>query len=266
MITEHFLTPGTRKPRPLQNYSGLLLSALLVFMSVLLILIPRMAHGEQCQYLQAQNDSTVPISIHLGLRGSLNWVTFHGEDADNRFAESTFKLRYVPAVGVIVGILSTKDFLAWRAGLDVDASYVTKGSGITVDGEERGSLDLHYYDLTLLARLEREAGGNLGGYLLLGPGMSFLREAIHVSPSGEADRTGETTDRDWRIVAGVGVRWALYPNHHFTLDVRTDIGTRTIDATVNNTEFKNLAISLSLGYQWSYPPRVTQAGAVCPDS
>jgi hypothetical protein len=246
-------------PELLQTF----LSALFL-MLIFLTFIPCTAHGEQCQDIQARDGSTWPVDIHIGLRGSLNWVTFHGADADSRFAESTFKLRHVPTGGVTAGILSARDFLAWRGGLEFDASYITKGSGLSLDGQELGSRDHRYYDLALLARLEREAIKNLRGYLLLGTGVSFLRDATYVYSTGQTDASEETTDRDWRIVAGVGTRWLFRRNHHFTFDVRTDIGTKTIDATINNSQLKNLAISLSLGYQWSYPPR--RSAASCPDA
>jgi hypothetical protein len=117
----------------------------------------------------------------------------------------------------------------------------------------------------MLARGERALGRRLSIYLLGGPRLGILRDATHVSSGGEIDVTEGTADRDWGIVTGIGAAWAFYPSHHITVDVRTDIGTKTTDTSVSGSDFKNLALSFSLGYQWSYPPPVAKADAACSD-
>jgi hypothetical protein len=165
-----------------------------------------------------------------------------------------------------VGIVSYEGIFQLRGGLQLDASYMTKGTGISDNGEEVASLDLSYYDIAPLARGERMLGRRINVYLLGGPRLSILRAATYVSAGGKTDVTEETQGRDWGLVAGIGAAWAIRPSHRVTFDMRTDVGLKTIDASVNNNDFKNFAISLSLGYQWSYSPRAARPDAPCPDS
>lgn len=228
------------------------------------LMFPSMAHAQQCQAVLAQSasHSEWPVAIRLGIRGFIGWTKLRGE---SQFASLAFKSRLVPKPGASIGLVSAENFFQWRGGLQFDTSYVTKGTAIVDNFGNEATLDLSYYDLALLARGEREVGRRLSVYLLAGPRIGILRDAINVASGEEVDVAEVTSDRDWGVVAGVGAAWAIRPSHHITFDLRTDVGLTTTDASINNDEFKNLAISLSLGYQWSYPPRAARA-APCPES
>jgi hypothetical protein len=164
---------------------------------------------------------------------------------------------YTLASGLIAG--ASLHMRLWEpVSPQVDLLYVSRGSGLEIDGTSQGVFDLQYMDLLLLARAERPMDPVIL-FAVAGPQTSILLDATFTGRDGvSGDRTGFRRI-DVGVVAGVGVAIGPFSWGTLTLEVRHGLGFIHVNPTLEDASLTNRTILFTLGYEYRRARNQTRA-------
>ncbi len=182
--------------------------------------------------------------------GGVDWV---GRDADGSLPGDAA----VPRPGFSAGVLVTLNMsrllslgiAPFHLAVQPELVYATKGVGLESYGEDRGVIDMRYFQTALLLRAEYSTKGRVTPYFLVGPELSFLRRAEVTNRFGmTSDIARNLKSTDLGLILGLGTMFEVPPYGALGLELRGDLGLVSIDGQGDGDEIRNAALTLLLVY------------------
>lgn len=197
-----------------------------------------------------QVDSRV---VQPGGKIGLGIVTWGGADADDDFLSTVEKIGFSVGAFAKIGLnaLFKLDTGPVALLIQPELSYVAKGAGIEIDGEDVGEFRSSYVAVALLPRVEYALATRVTPYVVLGPALGLMLNAELENRIGMVTNIEDNfTSTDFGLVLGLGADVPISAYGTLVFELRADVGLTSIDGQGDGDDIKNRAYSLMVGYQY----------------
>ena len=218
----------------------------LLYLVASALLYPRIAMAQDERENPIPAQETIWERSGVGVIFGGNWARLVDETTTSGPVDYTNRL------GFGVGIFGKIGLHRW-VFLQPEIQYTPKGSKLEIDRTLSNTIDGHYIELPILARIPLPIGKDRPLYVLAGLVPSAL-----LSLSVEDADDGSVTDRidiakrfDLGLLGGIGAQIVLSRQHALIVEARYNRGLFSIYEMDNE---ENRVFALMLGYQYSLSP------------